>query len=121
MQLPDSPKKAAAYGKYGFLSDMKPTDSHNLSYEEMSANYITLQMVKFAQKSVNIPQEDSTPPVLGSLFEDGQPVKPDYAALFDSLDDIDDSQFEPTVVILDDNISSNDPKIGTMLRQTGLF
>jgi hypothetical protein len=48
-------------------------------------------------------------------------VKPDYQAIFDCLSDMDDSQFEPTVVTFDENRSSNDPKIATLLRQTGLF
>jgi hypothetical protein len=128
MQRPGSKEKAASYGKYGFLADMKPTESHNLSYSDMSESYITMQMVKFAESYVPpvdiIPQETCTPRSVVeniSTFSDGQPMIPDYQAIFDSLDEVDDSQLQPTTVTFDENVSSNKQTVGTLLRRTGLF
>lgn len=117
MQRPGSKEKAVAYGRFGFLADMQPTESLNLSYEEMSTNYITAQMVKFA----TIPQSDSNfelpqinqsrPSVVENVssFEDGQPL----------LDDIPDDIIPPT--IFTPNSSPYPTPIGNLLRESGLF
>lgn len=129
MQQPGSKQKAAEYGKSPFFDGMKPTESHHLSYEDMSESYITMMMVKHAGREhvAHIPEisdeMQNVPGNIGNetLFSDGQPIKPDYQAIFDQLDEVDDSQFEPTELLLNENSSQNQSNIANLLRQTGLF
>lgn len=119
MAKPGSYEKAKSYGKYPFFDDMRPTESINLTYEEMSQNYITARMVASVGKEIIDDTNKQEEKNQLFTFEDGQPIKPDYGAIFDSLDEIDESQMEEVTFIVDN--SQTIPTIGNMLQKAGLF
>ena len=55
---------------------------------------------------------------VSSFFEDGQPVRPDYIAMYESLDSVDDSTMEETTVSIE---TSQNRSVASILKETGLF